>query len=65
MRKWTQQIKLTLSESIKVDVENKLRLELNEANPDEPFTDQFTDEHRQIIDKRLSEKFDERLMDTY
>ena len=65
MRKWTQQIKLTLSESVKVDVENKMRLELNEANPDEPFTSEFTAEHRQIIEKRIGEQYDQQLEDTY
>ena len=38
MRKWTQTVRLTLSEKIKQEVEGKYRLELSEADPANPFT---------------------------
>ena len=44
MRKWTQLIKLSLSERIKIEEELALRNEINEANPSaEPFTGPFDD----------------------
>lgn len=58
MRKWTQQIRLTLSEKIKQEVETKYRLELSEADPDHPFTGEFTPEHCEQIEKRIAEKYD-------
>ena len=65
MRKWTQQIRLALSEKIKEEVETKFRLELSEANPDEPFTGDFSDEHREQIEKRIAEKYDVQLIEAY
>ena len=57
---------MTLSESVKVDVENKMRLELNEASPDgTPVTAEFTVEQRQTIESRIAEKFDVQLAETY
>ena len=40
-------------------------MELNEANPDEPFTAQFTDEHREQIENRITEKYDVMLAEAY
>ena len=38
MRKWTQRIKLNLSERITAEIEKKLRKEISAANPSkEPF----------------------------
>ena len=45
MRKWTQKVKLNLSERLTSEVETKLREEITAANPSkEPFTDQFNAE---------------------
>lgn len=45
MRKWTQKVKLTISERVKVEVETQLRDEITAANPSkEPFTDPFNEE---------------------
>lgn len=45
MRKWTQKVKLNLSERLTSEVEAKLREEITAANPSkEPFTDQFNEE---------------------
>ena len=66
MRKWTQGIKLTLSESIKVEVENAYRKEINDANPSsEPFTGQFSDDQQKIVDKRTTVEFDIQLEKSY
>ena len=45
MRKWTQKVKLDLSEKISVEVENKLRDEVRAATTDKkPFTDPLNEE---------------------
>ena len=47
MRKWTQKIKLDLSEKISVEVEHKLREEVRAASTDKkPFTDPLSEEQR-------------------
>ena len=45
MRKWTQKVKLNLSERLTTEVESKLREEITAANPSkEPFTAEFNEE---------------------
>ena len=45
MRKWTQKVKLNLSDRLTNEVEVKLRAEITAANPSkDPFTDQFSEE---------------------
>ena len=45
MRRWTQKIKLNISEKLNADLEKKLREEITEANPSkEAFTDPLNDE---------------------
>ena len=59
MRKWTQKVKLNISERVKVDVETQLRDEITAANPSkEPFTDPFNEEQTELVEKRFQEKFD-------
>ena len=59
MRKWTQQIKLTISENIRKQTEEAVRNEINEANPSaEPFTGPFNEEQKQIIEEKSNAKFD-------
>ena len=57
MRKWTQKIKLDLSEKISVEVEHKLREEVRAASTDKkPFTDPLSEEQRQTVDDRTNEQ---------
>ena len=65
MRKWTQTIRLTLSEKIKEEVEKNYRLELSAADPANPFTDAFSSDHREVIEKRINEKYDSQLSEAY
>ena len=59
MRKWTQRVKLNLSEHLTADIESKLRDEITAANPSkEPFKEQFSAEHKVNIEKRFNEQFD-------
>ena len=45
MRKWTQKVKLNISEKIEMEEEEKLRKEITEANPSkEAFTDPLNEE---------------------
>jgi len=45
MRKWTQKVKLNISEKIEKEEEEKLRKEITEANPSkEAFTDPLNEE---------------------
>ena len=56
MRKWTQKVKLQLSERISVDVEQKLREEIRASTPDKkPYTDPLNDEQRKTVDDRMNE----------
>lgn len=51
MRKWTQRVKLNLSERLTADIGNKLRDEVTKANPSkEPFKGGFNDEQKVIIE---------------
>ena len=54
-----------MSEKTKEEIERKFRLELSEADPSNPFTGHFTDEHREEIEKRFSEKYNRDLSDAY
>ena len=66
MRQWTQKIKLTMSERLNAEIENKLRDEITQANPSkEPFTDQFNEEQKATIATRFNEQFDQQLNDKY
>ena len=66
MRKWTQKVKLNLSERLTNEVEVKLRAEITAANPSkDPFTDQFNEEQQSIVDSRLTELFDKQLPENY
>ena len=65
MRKWTQTIRLTLSEKIKEEIEKNYRLELSAADPANPFTEAFNSEHREVIEKRSNEKYDQQLSEAY
>ena len=66
MRKWTQKVKLNLSERLTNEVEVKLRAEITAANPSkDPFTDQFNEEQQSVVDSRLTELFDKQLPEKY
>ena len=66
MRKWTQKVKLNLSERLTTEVETKLREEVTAANPSkEPFTDQFNEEQKITIEQRFNEQFDKELPEKY
>lgn len=66
MRKWTQKVKLNLSERLKIEVEEKLREEITAANPSkEPFTEQFNEEQKNTIETRFNEQFDKQLPEKY
>jgi len=59
MRKWTQKVKLQLSERITVEVEHKLREEIRAATVDKkPFTDPLNDEQRMTLDNRTNEQLE-------
>ena len=66
MRKWTQQIKLSISERTAAEAEEAFRKEFNEANPSsDPLTGQLNAEQKQIVDERGTAKFEEELKSTY
>ena len=66
MRKWTQKVKLNLSERVKADVERKFRKEITQANPSqEPFTGQFSDEQKAKVEERFDEQFDREVKAKY
>ena len=66
MRKWTQQIKLNISERTAVEAEEAYRKEVNDANPSaEPLTGSLSDEQKRIVEERSNTKFDEDLKTTY
>ena len=66
MRKWTQKVKLNLSERVKADVERKFRKEITQANPSqEPFTGQFSEEQKAKVEERFDEQFDREVKAKY
>ena len=66
MRKWTQKVKLTLSERITVEVEHKLREEIRAASADKkPFIDPLSDEQRQTVDDQTYEQLEKEIKETY
>ena len=66
MRKWTQQVKLSISERTAKEADEAYRQEVNEANPSaEPLTGAFTEEQKAIVEERANTKFDEELNKTY
>ena len=66
MRKWTQQVKLTISERLAQEVDQAYRTEVNEANPSaDPLTGPLNDEQKQIVEDRVYAKFDEEIKKTY
>ena len=59
MRRWTQKIKLNISEKLNADIEKKLREEITEANPSkEAFTDPLNDEQKETLQGRFDEQFE-------
>ena len=59
MRKWTQKAKLTLSEKIEKEEEEKLRKEITEANPSKgDFVDPFNEEQNALFLSRSVERFE-------
>ena len=51
MRKWTQKVKLNLSERVTAEVEKKMRKEITAANPSkEPFSGQFDAEQKATVE---------------
>ena len=66
MRKWTQKIKLDISERIAKEVEQAFRDEINEANPSaEPFTAPLSDEQKATVEDKTTTKFDQEVQKTY
>ena len=66
MRKWTQQVKLSISERTAKEADEAYRQEVNEANPSaEPLTGAFNEEQKAIVEERANTKFDEELKKTY
>ena len=66
MRKWTQSIKLTLSEAINAEVDHDFRNEVNSANPSaEPLTGMLSDEQKRTVEERSNAKFDVDLKKAY
>lgn len=58
MRKWTQFIKLQISESLKKRVTMDLQDEIKEQNPSADFKGKLTDEQKAEIEKRFNGQFD-------
>lgn len=66
MRKWTQSIKLTISERTAADAEQAFRDSWNEANPSQdPITGMLSAEQRAEVDKKAFAAFEEQLDKTY
>lgn len=66
MRKWTQQIKLNISERTVVEAEEAFRKEYNESNPSaDPLTGQLSDEQKRTVEERSNVKFEDELKSTY
>ena len=66
MRKWTQFIKLKISERVKKEVQQAYVKELNEENPSQvASTGSLNDEQKQIVETRTNEKFDKELQLKY
>ena len=66
MRRWTQQVKLQLRESIEAEEIKILREEINTAHPDSPpFTEPLNEEQRETVEKSAEEKFDSALAAKY
>ena len=63
MRKWTSKVKLTLSESIKVETEAAFMKELAEANvsKEQQSPAELTDEQKSELQKRADTEFDKQL----
>ena len=65
MRKWSQTIKLNLSERIKEDVEKQYRLELSKDDPTNPFSGQFSEQDQEEVEQRIKSKYDSQLSLAY
>lgn len=66
MRKWTQQIKLTISERTAAEAEEAFRQEYNTAHPSaDPLTGQLSQEQKSVVEDKSNLKFDEELKKTY
>ena len=59
MRKWTQQIKLTVSERVNKEVEKAFRDGHHRAHPSEPeLTGPLNEEQKAIVDEKSFRKFE-------
>ena len=66
MRKWTQQLRLSISEKSNADEEEKFRQEYNKAHPSaEPLTGQLSEEQKSIVNERANERFEKEVKESY
>lgn len=65
MRKWTQFIKLTISENTMKAASEKMKEELAEKNPSSGFSGQFSEEEKREVEKRSNAAFDKELIEKY
>lgn len=66
MRKWTQQVKLSIGDRTAKEAEEAFRQEWNEAHPsEEPLTGPLNDEQKQKVEEKSSAKFTEDLNKAY
>ena len=66
MRRWTQSVKQELREVIELEEIEKLRKEVNAANPEQPpFVDPLNDEQKNTVEARADARFDAELAERY
>ena len=66
MRKWTQFIKLQISESVKKKVQDDFAKEISDSNPSaEPFNGSFSEQQKEQIENRSNQQFDVELQQKY